>query len=148
MTESPADSAIDPRSPAGRSAPGVTRFDVPCHSHVVGTVVTQVRRWASDRALPHVACMRLSLLTCAAMRHGLRFDPQEVTLLLRWSDAERVRLDVRWRGCSSTARTDAGGQEVRTTIATLDALAAEWGVELVPSGWVLWMVADAAVSAD
>ena len=77
-----------------------------------------------------------------------RVDPQEVTLLLRWSDAERVRLDVRWRGCSSTARTDAGGQEVRTTIATLDALAAEWGVELVPSGWVLWMVADAAVSAD
>ena len=146
MTEVPVDTTIDLHSSEAGSAPGVTRFDLPCHSRVVGTVLAQTRRWASDRALPDLACTRLSLLTCAAMRHGLRFDPQAVTLLLRWSDPDRVRLDVRWRGCSSTARTDAGGREVRTTIATLDALAAEWGVEPVPSGWVLWMVADAADS--
>jgi hypothetical protein len=123
-------------------APGVTRFDVVCRSHFVDTVLALTRRWAEDRALQDGAVTRLVRLMRAAVVHGRRFDPRGVTLLIRWQDPDRVRLDLRWRGCTRTARPSKAGDDVGATISTLDGSADEWGVVRRGHGWAHWMVFD------
>jgi hypothetical protein len=118
---------------------GVTRFDVVCHPHVVETVLTLTRRWADDRALSDVARERLSAVVRAALGHGLRFDPRAVVIRIQWLDADRVRVDVRWLGCSETARPMPAKNDVQATISTLDTLADQWGFGGGQRGWVHWM---------
>ncbi|UMG91831.1 hypothetical protein [Nocardioides sp. TF02-7] len=122
--------------------PGVTRFDVLCRPGVVETVLGLVDRWASDRALSEGSVTRLESLMRVTLAHGLRFGPRRLTLLIRWQDLERVRVDVRWSGCSDAAAADQGGHDLQATIATLDALAADWGVARDDGGWLQWIVAD------
>lgn len=123
--------------------PGVTRFDVPCRGHGTSdTLQSLIRGWADDRALSAGASGRLVALARAALAHGLRFEPREVALLVRWCDLERVRLDLRWIDCRDTARPDPEGDDVDATISTLDTLAADWGVTCVEGTWVHWIVAD------
>lgn len=122
--------------------PGVTRIDVVCQPQAVGTVLAATRRWADDRALPVVACERLTGLVYAAIGYGLRFDPRGVTLLIRWIDPDRIRLDLRWHGCSATARESTADCDVSETISTLDAIAETWGFGRGRRGPVHWMVVD------
>ncbi|MBZ5740648.1 hypothetical protein [Nocardioides mangrovi] len=124
--------------------PGVTRFDLVCHPDVVDTALELVGRWAEDRVLPEAGQERLLSLTRAAISHGLRFAPRGVIILVRWLDLERVRLDARWVGGSSSAQPGAADADVGATISTLDVLADEWGVGRAGDGWVLWMVAATA----
>jgi anti-anti-sigma factor len=124
------------------TTPGVTRFDLLCHPEVVESVLALTRRWAEDRALSYAARERLATLTRAAMAHGLQFDPRRVTLLVRWLDLDRVRLELKWFGCSGAARPGTASSDVTATIATLDALSDEWGVGRRGDGWLHWIVAD------
>ena len=125
-----------------RTRLGVVRLDLVCQPQVVETVLVATRRWGKDRALSNLACERLTALVHAAMVHGLRFDPRGVTLLIRWLDPDRVRLDLRWHGCSSTARVALADGDVGATIATLDTLAEEWGFGSSRRGSIQWMVVD------
>jgi hypothetical protein len=118
---------------------GVTRFDVVCHPHVVETVLTLTRRWADDRALSDVARERLSAVVRAALEHGLRFDPRAAVIRIQWLDADRVHVDVRWFGCSDTARPTPAKNDVQATISTLDTHADQWGFGGGQRGWVHWM---------
>lgn len=119
-------------------APGVTRLDLMCGPQVAHTAHELARRWGRDRALAASALDRLTSLVVAAVAHGLRFDPRSVTITLQWLDLDRVRIDVRWRGCSATAASSSG--ELESTVGTLDALAEEWGFSTSTWGPVQWMV--------
>lgn len=121
--------------------PGVTQLDMVCGPQVAHTAHELARRWGRDRALPASALDRLASLVVAAVAHGLRFDPRSVTITMQWQDLDRVRVDVRWRGCSATASPSSGG-ELESTIGTLDALAEEWGFATSSWGPVQWMVLD------
>lgn len=113
-----------------------------CQPSAAETMVALTRRWAEDRALLAGPRERLAMLVRAAMSHGLRFDPRRVTLLIRWLDRDRVRMDLRWLGGSDTAQPSPEFDDVRATISTLDTFADEWGVGRKESGWVQWMVVD------
>lgn len=127
---------------AGDPPPGVTRFDVVCRPDAVETTLALTRRWAADRALPDLAWARLAVVLRAAMAHGLRFDPRGVTLLVRWLDLDRVRLELRWRQCASTASPGAGADAVEDTTWLLDTIADDWGVGRSGGSWVQWIVVD------
>lgn len=120
-------------------AAGVTRLDLVCGPKVAHTAHEMARRWGRDRALTPPTLDRLASLVVAAVAHGLRFDPRSLTITLQWLDLDRVRIDVRWRGCSTTADSSATG-DLESTIGTLDALAEEWGFSLSRWGPVQWMV--------
>ncbi len=121
---------------------GVTRFDLICGAETTDTVLGLTRRWGEDRALGSGAVGRLGMLVRAAMEHGLRFAPRAVTVMVRWLDADRVRIDVRWHGCRATARPTATESDVESTAAALDVLAEDWGFTIGRSGPVQWMVLD------
>jgi hypothetical protein len=135
-------SAGDARPAETAPPPGVTRFDVLNQPQVVQTVLGLMRRWAEDRALSDVARVRLAALVRATMGHGLRFGPRALTVLIGWVDPDRVRLEVRWIGCSTIASGNLSGHDVGATISTLDTLADGWGFGSGRSGWVHWMVVD------
>ena len=82
------------------------------------------------------------MLVRAAMEHGLRFDPRGLTMTLRWRDVDRVRIDVWWEGCRSTARRGVNDGDLESTAAALDVLAEDWGFATSRSGPVQWMVID------
>ncbi|WP_460709679.1 STAS domain-containing protein [Nocardioides dilutus] len=126
------------------SAPevGVTRLDLVCGPDVARTAQELTRRWARDRALPAASVSRLGALVLAAITHGLRFDPRSVTIAVRWVDLDRVRVDVRWKGCSATARPAGASGDLESTTGTLDALAEDWGFSTNAWGPVQWMVLD------
>lgn len=126
----------------GITAAGVTRLDLMCGPHVAHTAHELVRRWGRDRALAASAMDRLASLVVAAVAHGLRFDPRSVTITMQWLDLDRVRVDVRWRGCSTTATVPASDGALESTVGTLDALAEEWGFSTSSWGPVQWMVLD------
>jgi hypothetical protein len=123
-------------------AVGVTRFDMICNARTPVTVAGLARRWGEDRVLSAAAVGRLAMLVRAAMEHGLRFDPRGVTMTLRWLDVDRVRIDVWWDGCSSTARRARFDGDLESTAAALDVLAEDWGFTTSRSGPVQWMVID------
>ncbi len=128
--------------------PGVTRFDVVCRpqvedvEEVEGVVLELVDRWSEDRALRTDARARLVGVVRSAMGHGLQFEPRGLTVLIRWLDLDRVQVDLRWWRCSPTSSPGSSGQDLETTLATLDTLAAGWGVHRAGSRWVLWLVVD------
>lgn len=130
------------RDPEARSSPGITRFDLVCRPYFGDAVLGLTRRWATDRALNRLAAERLANLVCAGVAHGQRFDPRGVTVVIRWEDPDRVRLDLRWLGCAKAARPSKDIDEVRETISTLDRCADEWGLGRSRLGWVHWMVFD------
>lgn len=122
--------------------PGVTRLDVMWRPGSDETVMAATANWVQSRVLPGPAGDRVACLVRAALNHGSRFAPRAATLLIRWQDHSRVRIDVRWVGATYTA-TDLGldpDQEVSTAV--FDAFADEWGVGPRPSGWVQWMIID------
>lgn len=125
-----------------RTEPGVSRFDVICQPGIVDTVLDLTSRWADDRALPENARRRLGYLLGAAVEHGTRFEPRALTMLVRWVGVERVRIDLRWYGGTDAARQERPEQALAGTIATLDALATEWGLGHNGSAWIQWIVAD------
>lgn len=127
---------------AATAAAGVTRVDLVCGPHVAHTAHELVRRWGRDRALAASALDRLASLVVAAVAHGLRFDPRSVSIAMQWLDLDRVRVDVRWRGCSATATVPSAEGELESTVGTLDALAEEWGFSTSNWGPVQWMVLD------
>lgn len=124
------------------AAVGVTRFDLICNARTPITVPGLARRWGEDRVLAPAAVHRLAMLVRTATEHGLRFDPQGVTLTLRWLDVDRVRIDVWWEGCRPTARRGVSDSDLESTAAALDALAEDWGFAASRSGPVQWMVID------
>ena len=128
--------------PTPRSEPGVSRFDVICQPGIVETVLGLIARWADDRALPENARRRLGYLMGAAVEHGTRFEPRALTVSVRWVGVERVRVDLRWYGGADAARQERPAQALAGTIATLDALAEEWGLGHNGSAWIQWIVAD------
>lgn len=132
----------DPGDIDARTPPGVTRFDLVCRPGAMETVLTLTRRWAEDRALRDRASARLAVLVRAAMAHGLRFEPRAMTLLVRWLDRDRVRVDLRWFDCSGAARPSPGADEVGATMWLLDTVADTWGIGRKGSGWVHWIVVD------
>lgn len=123
-------------------AAGVTRFDLICSAQTTETVQKLTRRWCEDRALSSSAVDRLVMLVRAAVGHGLRFAPGGVTLMLRWLDVDRVRIDVRWYGCRATARLATAESDLESTAAALDVLAENWGFATSRTGPVQWMVVD------
>lgn len=127
----------DPPPPAG-----VTRMDLVCGPQIARTAHDLALRWGRDRALPAAALDRLTALVLAAVTHGLRFAPKGVAIAMRWIDLDRVRVDVTWKGCSSTAMPPAMDEELEATAATLDAFAEQWGFGTVSSGPIQWMVLD------
>ncbi len=124
------------------SEAGVTRMDLVCSPRIEFTAQQMARRWGRDRALPAEAVDRLATLVLAAVRHGLRFGPRGVTILVRWLDTDRVRVDVRWRGCSGSALSRGPAGDVESTAATLDALAEGWGFGASSVDPVQWIVLD------
>ncbi len=129
---------------APRPEPGVSRFDVICQPGIVDTVLDLMARWADDRALPENARRRLGYLMGAAVEHGTRFEPRALTMLVRWVDVEQVRVDLRWYGGADAALPERPEQALAGTVATLDALAAEWGLGHNGTAWIQWIVADVA----
>lgn len=121
--------------------PGVSRFDLICSARVQEAGDQHVRRWAQDRALPTRAIDRLSLLTWAALGHGLRHGPRAVTVILRWVDLDRVRVDVQWHGPTRAARSSVSSQQVEASIALFDAVAETWGFGHGSPG-SQWMILD------
>ena len=119
------------------------RFDLVCHPDDAGAVAAATRGWAQAREVEAAGCERLVALSDAAARHGLRFAPRGVTLLLRQLDGGRVRLDLRWYGCSTTAVSTMVADELETTIATLDTLSEDWGFGKGSRGPIHWMVVAA-----
>lgn len=121
--------------------PGVSRFDLECHPGVRQDAVMVTRRWAEDRALSAEARERLVRLARTAVDHGLRFQPRGLTILLRWTDVDRVRLDISWIDCSATALSGGDPCEVEEAISVFDSLAQDWGVAPSDTGWAQWMIA-------
>jgi hypothetical protein len=119
-------------------AAGVTRLDLVCGAQVVHTAHELARRWGRDRALATQTVDRLASLVVAAVAHGLRYDPRSVTITLQWLDLERVRVDVRWRGCGTVAAPSP--DDVDWTVGALDTLAEEWGFSTGRWGPVHWVV--------
>lgn len=123
-------------------APGVTRFDLVCHAQLVDTVDDLMFRWGRDRALRATAAERLVDSVRAALGHGRRFCPRRLTVLVRWQDLERVRVDLRWRDCLDAATAQGDGDDPEATIWLLDQLSVDWGVGRTREGWVHWLVVD------
>ncbi len=119
--------------------PGVSRYHLPCGPRTEGDTVELVRRWGRDRALPARAMDRLCLLTAAAMAAGTRYRPRSVTVLLRWVDPDRVRLDVQWHGPRGVPPDAVAEPDVMATAHLVDALADTWGVEggSTPAQWMV-----------
>lgn len=128
----------------GTPTPGVTRFDVLCQPQIVETVLDLMGRWAEDRALPANGRRRLAYLMGAAVEHGMRFGPRALTIAVRWTGVDQVRVDLRWLGSADAARPDGRRHDLSSTISTLDALAVEWGVGRIGDVSVQWIVADTA----
>ena len=122
--------------------PGVTRLDVMWLPGSDETLMAATTHWVQSRVLPGPAGERVACLVSAALSHGARFAPRAVTLLIRWEDHSRVRVDVRWVGASHTATVRAPGGDVECSTAVFDAFADEWGVGPRRNGWVQWMVVD------
>lgn len=121
---------------------GMTRIDLVRNPQVGQTARQLALQWAQDRALTDAAIGRLTALVDAAVGHGVRFDPRRVTIRLRWLDPDRVRVDVKWRGCSGTARATVTSGDIEVTVATLDAYAEDWGFGISDDGPVQWMIID------
>lgn len=121
--------------------PGVSRFDLICGPRVRETCEQHVRRWAQDRALPARAVDRLCVLTSAALGHGLPYGPRGVSVIMRWADHDRVRVDVRWHGCTRVSRSTVSSQKLESTVALFDAVAESWGFGHGSPG-SQWMVVD------
>jgi hypothetical protein len=130
--------AIDLPTDAG---PGASRFDVACGPQVRDTCAGHVRRWARDRALSERAADRLCVLTSAAVGHGLRYGPHGVSVIIRWMDPDRIRIDVRWHGCSGVTRSSVDTQALESTIDLFDSVAESWGFGPGSPG-SHWMVVD------
>ena len=124
------------------SEAGVTRMDLVCSSHIGFTARDMARRWGRDRALSPVTAERLLALIDAAVGYGLRFGPRGVTIMLRWLDPDRMRVDVKWRECSGTAISPRPGGDVESTAATFDALAEAWGFVTTNADPLQWIVLD------
>jgi hypothetical protein len=126
---------------------GVTRIDLVCGPAIEQTAEALTRRWAQDRALRGPIAERLATLARTATEHGLRFEPRGLTLQIRWLDLDRIRLEVRWHGCSSTAHPSfrdpsrARG-EIERVAAVLDEMADEWGIGSEARDEFHWMVVD------
>jgi hypothetical protein len=106
------------------------------------TLMSATSQWVQSRVLPGPAGERLACLVRAALSHGARFAPRAVTLLIRWQDPSRVRVDLRWVGASHTATAAHPGPDLATSTAVFDAFADAWGVGPRRNGWVHWMVVD------
>ena len=82
------------------------------------------------------------MLTSAALGHGLLYQPRGVSVAMRWADVDRVRVDVRWHGCTRVSEGTVSSQQLESTVALFDALAVGWGFgHGSPSQW---MVVDSA----
>jgi hypothetical protein len=112
-----------------------------CGPQVRQTCEQWVRRWARDRALTTRVADRLSVLTSAALGHGLLYGPRGVSVRLRWADLDRIRVDVRWHGCSEVSRSTVDSDDVEAIGALLDALTDTWGFGGGAPGWQ-WMLVD------
>jgi hypothetical protein len=124
-------------------APGVSTFDLICGPQVGETWEEHVRRWTRDRALPTRAADRLCVLTSAALGHGLQYGPRGVSVTMRWAGLDRVRVDVRWHGCTRVASGTVSSQKLESTAALFDALAESWGFGAGSPG-SQWMVVDSS----
>ena len=117
-------------------------MDLLCGDGIESTAVNLVRGWGRDRALPSTAVDRLGVLVSAAVGHGLRFGPRGVTIGMRWLDAHRVQINVRWRGCSGATRSSGPAHDVEQTAAALDANAERWGFGASTTDPLHWIVLD------
>ena len=131
----------------GEPSVGVTRIDLVCGPAIEQTAEALTRRWAQDRALRGPITERLATLALTATEHGLRFEPRGLTLQIRWLDLDRIRLEVRWHGCSSTAHPSSRDPsrvrgEIAQVAAVLDEMADEWGISSDAPAPVHWMVLD------
>jgi hypothetical protein len=119
---------------------GVTRIDLVSSPRTAMEAVESVRRWARDRALSGTVTDRLSRTVLAAMSHGRRFSSRGVTIGLRWSDVDHVRVELLWRRCCE--RPVSEDSEAQAAALTLDAVADQWGCRTTdPVGH--WAVVDA-----
>ena len=133
-----------PTDPEARAATllGITRLDIVRSPRIVEAAQDLVHQWGRDRALSMTALGCLAALVDAAVAHGLRFDPRAVTIRICWVDPDRVRVELRWHGCSGAAPAPVASGELESTVATLDAYAEQWGFRISNSGPVHWMVID------
>ncbi|MBF4764406.1 hypothetical protein ISU07_14830 [Nocardioides islandensis] len=136
-----------PTSRTGEPTLGVTRIDLVCGPAIELSAEALTRRWAQDRALRGPIVERLATLALTATEHGLRFGPRGLTLLIRWLDLDRIRLEVRWHGCSSSdppcSRDPSLARgEIERAAAILDELADDWGISSDAPAPVHWMVLD------
>jgi hypothetical protein len=134
-------------SRSGEPTVGVTRIDLVCGPAIEQTAEALTRRWAQDRALRGPIVERLATLALTATEHGLRFGPRGLTLQIRWLDLDRIRLEVRWHGGSSTAHPSSrdpsrARSQIEQVAATLDELADGWGLSSDANAAVHWMVVD------
>ena len=132
---------------ACESTVGVTRIDLVCGPAIEQTAEALTRRWAQDRALGVPITERLGTLALTATEYGLRFAPRGLTLQIRWLDLDRIRLEVRWHGCSSTAHPSSRDPfrvrgEIEQVAAILDAMTDDWGISRDAHARVHWMVLD------
>lgn len=135
--------ADDAREPAV----GVTRIDLVCGPAIEQTAAALTRRWAQDRALRLPISQRLATLALTATEYGLRFGPRGLTLQIRWLDLDRIRLEMRWHGCSNAALPSSrepfrARGEIEQVAAVLDEMADDWGISSDAHAPVHWMVLD------
>lgn len=123
--------------------PGRTRIDLTGSPQAEDAARDATRRWCADRAVPIRAAARIVLLTQAATRQGLRWDPRAVGLGLRWLDADRVAVDVCSRDCSRLPdRAASTGTDAGPTAALFDAATEDWGLRVHAHDEVRWFVVD------
>ena len=62
--------------------------------------------------------------------------------MMRWLDPERLRVDIRWHGCSGTTRMLLADSAKELTAVTLDTFTEDWGFVTIGSRLTQWMVLD------
>ena len=62
--------------------------------------------------------------------------------MMRWLDPERLRVDIRWHGCSGTTRMLLADSAEELTAVTLDTFTEDWGFVTIGSRLTQWMVLD------
>lgn len=121
-------------SEAGQA--GTVCLVLSCTSSTQADAVAAARRWCADRALSAETAADAVRLVEEAVVHGLRFEPRDLVMSMRWADLDRMRVDLTWQGCATQAvAMDVPAAEcLHRANAVFDVVADTWGLGTTEDG--------------